>query len=198
MESVSTNNEDLTLLQKIAEEIKNCKKCPLFKERKNAVPGEGNINKKIVIVGEAPGYNEDIMGRPFVGKAGKLLDDFIKFIGVERRDIFITNVVKCRPPNNRQPEKIEIEACFDYLERQINVIKPRLIICVGNIAASTLFHKFGLEFKSMNKQHGIVYSISNLQIQLKLVATYHPAAILRNPNLLNLVKEDWERIKEVI
>ncbi|MFH7880823.1 MAG: type-4 uracil-DNA glycosylase [Candidatus Aenigmatarchaeota archaeon] len=195
---MNTRNEKIEQLEKIAEEIRNCKKCDLFKYRKNTVPGEGNIEKRIVLIGEAPGYNEDIQGRPFVGKAGKLLEELIKIAGLKREDIFITNVVKCRPPNNRQPEKSEIESCFSYLERQLEIINPRIIICVGNVAASSVFPKFGLEFLSMNKQHGKIYSISNLRFHLKIVATYHPAAILRNPNLLQSSKEDWEKIKEVV
>lgn len=186
------------ILEEIAQEIRNCKKCNLYNSRKNPVPGEGKIDKRIMIVGEAPGYNEDIQGRPFVGRAGMLLEDFLKSIGLKREEVFITNVVKCRPPNNRQPEKEEIEACSIYLDRQIEAINPKIIICVGNIAASYVFHKFGLKFEGMSKFHGKIFQISNLQYQLKIVATYHPAAILRNPALMSLAKEDWEKIKEVI
>jgi DNA polymerase len=184
-------------LKKISEEIKNCNKCPLYKSRKNAVPGEGDFKSGIMLIGEAPGFNEDLQGRPFVGRAGKLLEEFLKSVGKRREEVFITNVVKCRPPNNRQPEENEIKICTSlYLDRQIEIIKPKLIVCLGNISASYIFKKFGLKFESMNKQHGKVFSISNLYIKTKIVATYHPAAILRNPNLMNLAKADWEIIKE--
>ncbi|MGC9059201.1 MAG: type-4 uracil-DNA glycosylase [Candidatus Aenigmatarchaeota archaeon] len=184
-------------LKKISEEIKNCNKCPLYKSRKNAVPGEGDFKSGIMLIGEAPGFNEDLQGRPFVGRAGKLLEEFLKSVGKRREEVFITNVVKCRPPNNRQPEENEIKICASlYLDRQIEIIKPKLIVCLGNISASYIFKKFGLKFESMNKQHGKVFSISNLYIKTKTVATYHPAAILRNPNLMNLAKADWEIIKE--
>ncbi|MGC9200739.1 MAG: type-4 uracil-DNA glycosylase [Candidatus Aenigmatarchaeota archaeon] len=184
-------------LKKISEEIKNCNKCPLYKSRKNAVPGEGDFKSGIMLIGEAPGFNEDLQGRPFVGRAGKLLEEFLKSVGKRREEVFITNVVKCRPPNNRQPEENEIKICASlYLDRQIEIIKPKLIVCLGNISASYIFKKFGLRFESMNKQHGKVFSISNLYIKTKIVATYHPAAILRNPNLMNLAKADWEIIKE--
>ncbi|MGC8993546.1 MAG: type-4 uracil-DNA glycosylase [Candidatus Aenigmatarchaeota archaeon] len=184
-------------LKKISEEIKNCNKCPLYKSRKNAVPGEGDFKSGIMLIGEAPGFNEDLQGRPFVGRAGKLLEEFLKSVGKRREEVFITNVVKCRPPNNRQPEENEIKICTSlYLDRQIEIIKPKLIVCLGNISASYIFKKFGLRFESMNKQHGKVFSISNLYIKTKIVATYHPAAILRNPNLMNLAKADWEIIKE--
>ena len=186
-------------LEKLSLQIKNCEKCPLHKNRKNAVPGEGNWKSKIMLIGEAPGFNEDEQGRPFVGRAGKLLEEFLSSIGKRREDVFITNVVKCRPPNNRQPEEEEIKICTSlYLDKQIELIKPKLIVCLGNVSANYIFKKFGLRFESMNKQHGKIFPISNLFIQTKIIATYHPAAILRNQNLMPIAKADWEIIKECI
>ena len=186
-------------LEKLSLQIKSCDKCPLHKIRKNAVPGEGNWKSKIMFIGEAPGFNEDEQGRPFVGRAGKLLEDFLSSIGKRREEVFITNVVKCRPPNNRQPEEEEIKICTSlYLDKQIELIKPKLIVCLGNVSANYIFKKFGLKFESMNKQHGKIFSVSNLFLQTKIIATYHPAAILRNQNLMPVAKADWEIIKEVI
>jgi DNA polymerase len=186
-------------LEKLSLQIKTCAKCSLYKNRKNAVPGEGNWKSRIMLIGEAPGFNEDEQGRPFVGRAGKLLEEFLSSIGKRREDFFITNVVKCRPPNNRQPEEEEIKICTSlYLDKQIELIKPKLIVCLGNVSANYIFKKFGLKFESMNKQHGKVFSVSNLFIQAKIIATYHPAAILRNQNLMPIAKADWEIIKEVI
>ena len=186
-------------LEKISLEIKNCNKCPLYKSRKNAVPGEGNWRNKIMFIGEAPGFNEDEQGRPFVGRAGKLLEEFLTSIGKKREEVFITNVVKCRPPNNRQPEEEEIKICTSlYLDKQIELIKPKLMVCLGNVSASYIFKKFGLKFESMNKVHGKIFSVSNLFIQTKVIATYHPAAILRNQGLMPIAKTDWEIIKEVM
>jgi len=185
-------------LEKIAEEIRKCTKCPLHKNRKNTVPGEGSIEKKIVLIGEAPGFNEDIQGRPFVGKAGMLLENFLLSIGLKREEVFITNVVKCRPPNNRQPTEEEVNVCSVYLDKQIEIIKPKVIVCLGNISSQYILKKFGIKFESMSKMHGKVFSISNLQLQVKIIPTFHPAAILRNNNLLSLTKSDWEKIKEVI
>jgi DNA polymerase len=186
-------------LEKISFKIKNCTKCILYKNRKNAVPGEGNWKNKIMLIGEAPGFNEDEQGRPFVGRAGKLLEEFLGYIGKSREDVFITNVVKCRPPNNRQPEWEEIKICTSlYLDKQIDLIKPKLIVCLGNISANYIFKKFGLNFESMNKEHGKVFQISNLLIQTKIIATYHPAAILRNQDLMSITESDWRIIKECI
>jgi len=188
-----------TELQKLSIQIKNCDKCPLYKNRKNAVPGEGDWKNKIMLIGEAPGFNEDEQGRPFVGRAGKLLEEFLNSIGKRREEVFITNVVKCRPPNNRQPEEEEIKTCTSsYLDKQIELIRPKLIVCLGNVSAKYIFNKFGLEFESMNKFHGKIFQVSNLYIQTRIIATYHPAAILRNQNLMPIAKADWETIKEVI
>jgi len=186
-------------LEKLSLQIKSCDKCPLHKNRKNAVPGEGNWKSKIMFIGEAPGFNEDEQGRPFVGRAGKLLEEFLSSIGKRREEVFITNVIKCRPPNNRQPEEEEIKICTSlYLNKQIELIKPKLIVCLGNVSANYIFKKFGLKFESMNKQHGKIFLISNLFTQTKIIATYHPAAILRNQNLMPVAKADWETIKEGI
>jgi DNA polymerase len=186
-------------LEKIWFQIKSCDKCFLHKNRKNAVPGEGNWKNGIMLIGEVPGFNEDEQGRPFVGRAGKLLEEFLNSIGKKREDVFITNVVKCRPPNNRQPEENEIKICTSlYLDKQMELIKPKLIVCLGNVSANYIFEKFGLEFESMSKQHGKVFSVSNLFIQAKIIATYHPAAILRNQNLMEIAKDDWKIIKEYV
>jgi uracil-DNA glycosylase len=186
-------------LEKLSLQIKVCTKCLLHKNRKNAVPGEGNWKSRIMLIGEAPGFNEDEQGRPFVGRAGKLLEEFLSSIGKKREDVFITNVVKCRPPSNRQPEEDEIKICTSlYLDKQIELIKPKLIVCLGNVSASYIFKKFDLKFESMNKQHGKVFFVSNLFIQTKIIATYHPAAILRNQNLMSIAKSDWEIIKELL
>jgi DNA polymerase len=186
-------------LEKLSSQIKVCTSCPLHKSRKNAVPGEGDWKSRIMLIGEAPGFNEDEQGRPFVGRAGKLLEEFLNSIGKKREEVFITNVVKCRPPNNRQPEEDEIKICTSlYLDKQIELIKPKLIVCLGNVSANYIFKKFGLKFESMNKTHGKVFSVSNLFIQTKIIATYHPAAILRNQNLMPIAKADWEIIKECL
>ena len=126
-------------MKKITDEIKYCKKCELCKSRNNPVIGEGNLNTEIMFIGEAPGYNEDKQGIPFVGKAGKILDELLHSIGLQREDVYIANILKCRPPENRNPLKTEIDACTEYLNRQIELIQPKIIIPMGNFACSFIF-----------------------------------------------------------
>jgi len=186
-------------LEKIALEIKACKKCPLHANRVNAVPGEGGYRCGIILIGEAPGANEDLQGRPFVGAAGKLLDELMGGVGVSRGMIYITNVVKCRPPGNRQPTDEEVEICTSlYLNRQIATINPKLIVCLGNISSKYIFNKYGLKFKSMSEAHGRIHRIISLHGEIKIIATYHPAAILRNPKIREEAKRDWKTIGEEV
>ena len=186
-------------LEKIAGEIKVCKKCPLHTNRVNAVPGEGDYSHGIILIGEAPGVNEDLQGKPFVGDAGKLLDELMGYVDVSREMIYITNVVKCRPPGNRQPKDDEVKMCTSlYLDRQIAIINPKLIVCLGNISSKYIFSKYGLKFKSMSEAHGKIHRIISLHGELKIIATYHPAAILRNPKIIEEAKIDWKTIGETI
>jgi len=138
-------------LDAIASEITRCTKCPLHKSRKNAVPGEGNPNAKIMLIGEAPGYWEDVKGKPFVGAAGKFLDTLLAEAGVSRAQIFIGNILKCRPPNNREPAPDEIQACTPFLDRQITAIKPKLIITLGSHSTAYIFAKAGIYIQRHNR-----------------------------------------------
>ena len=178
-----------SLLNKIAEEVKMCKICPLNKSRKNAVPGEGSSKAKLMLIGEAPGVEEDEQGRPFVGRAGKILDDALKVANLDRKDLFITSVVKCRPPDNRIPTLEERKACNPYLKRQIDIIKPKVICILGNIALQTFFKKASIgkmRGKAMEKD-GYVY-----------FCAYHPAVALYNVNLKSTIYKDMRRIKELL
>jgi DNA polymerase len=190
----------LNELEKTLNEAMRCKKCRLWESRTNVVFGEGNSNAKVMLIGEAPGLNEDKEGRPFVGQAGRLLNEtLLRAAGLERSQVYITNVVKCRPPKNREPAEDEVEACFSYLNVQIQSIKPRLIITLGNIATSTLFRKFNLKLASMSQIHGKVFNVSTLSYgNLKIVPSYHPATALYNPRALSVMMEDWKLISEII
>lgn len=168
-------------LEIIADEVRECTLCKLCESRTNAVPGEGSSFAKIMFIGEAPGRNEDEQGRPFVGAAGKLLTEALQEAGLSREDVFITNVVKCRPPNNRVPMEEERSACRPYLERQIKLINPRIICILGRTAYESL-----LGGGSITSNRGKLIRHGNRFYFL----TVHPAAVIYNPELKSLFKKD--------
>ncbi|MBN1151195.1 uracil-DNA glycosylase [candidate division WOR-3 bacterium] len=184
--NVSFNKE--TELSLINEKIKCCDKCPLSKTRTNPVFGEGSFDSEIVFVGEAPGQEEDLTGKPFVGRAGKLLTDIIeKGMKMSRKDVFICNVLKCRPPGNRDPKPEEVEQCIGYLIDQIHTIDPKVICALGRHAASVLLNKG----QKLSDYRGTTHRFESYPV----IVTYHPSALLRNPNLK---KPTWEDIKILI
>jgi uracil-DNA glycosylase len=154
--------------------IDACRKCPLGHSRQHSVPGEGDPHAGLVVVGEAPGATEDETGRPFVGRAGKLLEDILRAIGLRREEVFICNVLKCRPPENRDPEPLEVAACSPYLHRQLELIRPRLILAMGRPAAHALLGSTA----SLGDLRGKLHRYRGIP----LIVTYHPAALLRNPH----------------
>ena len=174
-------------LQELYLQIKDCQKCALHKTRKNMVFGYGNAKAKVVFVGEAPGREEDLQGIPFVGPAGKLLDKMFHSIGLNRDEVYIANVLKCRPPNNRNPLPDEVMKCEPYLKKQLEIIKPQLIVAMGLYAGQSL-----LKIKS---------TLSNMRSQehyyeeIPVIVTYHPAALLRNPLWKAQAWEDLKKIK---
>ncbi|HKI96409.1 MAG TPA: uracil-DNA glycosylase, partial [Gemmatimonadales bacterium] len=161
-------------LEQIAELVRACTKCSLHASRTHGVPGEGPSDARLMVVGEGPGANEDETGRPFVGRAGQLLDEILAAIDCPRETVFIANIVKSRPPNNRKPEPLEIEACLPYLYRQIEIIHPAVILAMGGTAAESLLGTRGSLGTFRNKVHSFR--------GIPLVVTYHPAALLRNPH----------------
>lgn len=184
------------LMKEIASEVHACVKCDLWKERRNAVPGEGNVDATVLFVGEAPGYREDLEGRPFVGAAGKLLDSLLLRMGLPRSGVFITNVVKCRPPRNRDPRPIEVETCIPYLDRQIMVIQPKFVATLGRHSAAYIFSKVELgKVKSIKRVRGRVYRTTLLNLPVCLVPMYHPAAVLHNPKYREGLERDFELLK---
>jgi DNA polymerase len=182
-----TVEEKVKALGKIAKEVAQCKKCPhLAEARTKAVPGEGNPNAKIVFVGEAPGADEDRQGRPFVGRAGQLLTKIIEACGLKREDVFICNILKSRPPDNRTPLPTEVFNCMPYLHRQLEIIRPQFIVALGATPAQNL-----LETKdSIGRLRGKLF----LYRGIKLMCTYHPAYLLRNPAEKVKVWEDMRRL----
>ena len=184
-------------LQEIVSEILNCKKCDLYKTKTNYVPGAGNEKAEVVFVGEAPGRDEDLRGEPFVGAAGKLLTEMLASIGLRREDVYITNVLKCRPPNNRDPTPEEVEKCGDYLIRQLDVIRPNVIVCLGRFAAQFVFNLFGLEFTTISRVKGKVYEVKRWGKKVRVIAIYHPAAVLYRPQLREEYEKDFQKIGEL-
>lgn len=176
-------------LEKVAQEVSGCPLCKLARTRKNSVPGEGSLSARIMFVGEAPGRFEDEKGRPFVGAAGKILDEMLSKAGLQRSQVFITNVVKCRPPNNRVPEADEATACRPYLDRQVALISPKIICILGRTAYASL-----LGGGSITANRGKIIE-KNGQ---KYFLTIHPAAAIYNRNMLATLESDIKKLaKEV-
>lgn len=172
-------------LEKIAADVRGCPLCKLSRSRKNAVPGEGQLSAKIMFIGEAPGRSEDEKGRPFVGAAGRILDELLKKAGIERSEVFITNIVKCRPPNNRVPKEDELTACRPYLDRQIALIKPKVICILGRTAYSSL-----LGGSSITANRGKIVE----RADQKYFLTFHPAAVIYNKGLLSALEADLKKL----
>lgn len=187
------------LMEKIANEVVVCVKCPLWKGRKKAVPGEGDINASVVFVGEAPGYWEDTKGLPFVGAAGKILNALLTKIGLSRNHVFITNVVKCRPPENRDPQTDEVKTCTSlYLDRQIALIQPKIIVTLGRHSTAYILSKASLETKAsegITQLHGKVIQTRFLNLPVLVIPMFHPAAVLYNPKYREALEGDFELLK---
>ncbi|MCX8187491.1 MAG: uracil-DNA glycosylase [Nitrososphaeria archaeon] len=180
-------------LEILRREVENCRKCSLWRTRKSPVFGEGPPDAGIMLVGLGPGKQEDLQGRPFVGAAGKFLDELLEEAGLKRNQLYITNVMKCFLPDNRASDD-QVKMCSPYLDGQIEVIQPKLIIALGNLAASYLLGKSGLKPESMEKIHGKIYDASTLTLTLKIATMYHPASALRNPGLKDMLIEDWRKL----
>ena len=179
------------LLNKIREDLGDCQRCPLFKTRTNLVFGAGNPDTTLMFVGEAPGRDEDREGIPFIGRAGQLLTKIIQAINMTREQVYITNILKCRPPNNRNPETEEIEKCYPFLQQQIKVIQPQIICALGAFAAQTL-----LQTKTpIGRLRGRGHPFNKHSL---VIPTYHPAFLLRNPNKKRDVWEDMQLVMKLL
>jgi len=173
-------------LEEINQEIRHCENCHLYKTRTHTVPGEGPVDARLMFVGEAPGREEDKTGRPFVGRSGELLIDLLNKIGLSRESVFITSVLKCRPPGNRTPRKEEIETCLPYLHRQIEIVRPDIIVLLGGVATSSLIGPWKL-----SDAHGRFYEANGDAYFI----TYHPAAALRFPKMKSRIEKDFETLE---
>lgn len=185
-------------IKQIEQDVTNCRRCGLWKTRNNPVAGEGAVTAKVMFIGEAPGYNEDMQGRPFVGKAGKILDELLHSVGFERKEIYIANILKCRPPKNRDPLGDEIKACTSYLDKQIMAIEPKVIVTLGNFASSYVLEKFGFQAEKIGKTHGKIFHIKNLLFDARIIPLYHPAAAVYNPNMKDVLMKDFKSITKAL
>ena len=182
----------------LIEEIRSCRKCGLWESRRNPVPGDGDINANVVLIGEAPGYWEDVRGKPFVGAAGRLLDEIFKGVSLSRDEIYITNILKCRPPKNRDPRPEEIKACTPYLDRQLRLIKPNLIVTLGRHSTIYILSKAGVNVSGITAVRGRVYEINLWGSRVQVIPTFHPAAALYNVRLREYIEKDFRLVKERI
>ncbi len=177
-------------LEGVRKELGDCKRCKLHRTRRTIVFGEGNAKATLMFIGEGPGYDEDVQGRPFVGKAGQLLTKIIESINLRREDVYIANIVKCRPPQNRNPEPDEIQSCNPFLMQQIRVIQPKIICALGTFAAQTLLKTD----RKISDLRGKSFDLEGITV----IPTYHPAFLLRNPERKRDVWEDMKKIAELI
>ena len=199
MSKISNGMDKTEALRKIKEEIVGLKESSLYPYRIEnkyfPVIGEGSHTASIMFIGEAPGENEAKTGRPFCGRAGKVLDMLLESVGIQRKDVYVTNIVKDRPPKNRDPLPEEIEIYASFLDRQIEIISPRVIATLGRFSMQYVMHRYGLDFEldSISKIHGQTFETSNF----KLVPLYHPAAAIYNQHLLDTLKEDFKALKNL-
>ena len=184
---MSLSSEEI--LNEVALEVSTCSKCNLCKNRTKAVPGEGNVNAKILFIGEGPGFHEDRQGRPFVGPAGQFLEELLFSIQLKRSDVFITNGVKCRPPNNRDPLPEEIKACDEYLDRQIAAIKPQVVVTLGRYSMAKFFG---------NEKISTIHGRARKKDGYICIAMYHPAAGLHQASLKDVIRDDFKKIPQII
>jgi len=190
MKADEPGQSTMITLEDVRKELGDCKRCKLHRGRKTIVFGEGNEKATLMLIGEGPGYDEDVQGRPFVGKAGQLLTKILQSINLPREEVYIANIIKCRPPQNRNPEPDEIQSCHPFLMKQINVIQPKIICALGTFSAQTLL-------KTETKITALRGKLFDLE-GIKVIPTYHPAFLLRNPDKKREVWEDMKKIVELM
>jgi len=188
-----------SLLEKIASKIADCGKCKLCEgKKKKGVPGKGNSEANVMLIGEAPGHMEEIKGEPFVGAAGKFLDKLLSHSGLSREEVYITNVVKCRPAENRELKSNDVASCGRYLDKEIDIIQPKLIVTLGKHSTAYILSKTGLEFSGITKIHGKLFATSLLGLHVNVFSTFHPAAALYNPKYKEMLQSDFEKLGKIV
>ncbi|NOR85938.1 uracil-DNA glycosylase [archaeon] len=186
------------VIERIETEIKNCKKCDLCKTRIKPITDGGNLDAEVMFIGEAPGYNEDLTGKAFIGKAGEILNKLLKSIDLPREDTYITSIVKCKPPYNNDPTDEHITACKPYIDRQISIIRPKVIVPLGRFACAFIFEKYGLKKERISEVHGKTYTVNSLFGCIKIIPQYHPSVACYNVNMMDTLLEDFKAVRHNI
>lgn len=193
-----THDEKVTRIEKLRKQIAGCQRCRLHKTRTHTVPGEGSADAKIMFIGEAPGRNEDLKGKPFVGRAGDVFDQLLQSVGLTRDEIYLCNILKCRPPENRSPLSDEVQACVGSLDIQIKVVDPKIIATLGKYATTYIFQKFGFPLTNISSVHGKMFE-SQTPFGLKtIIPLFHPAVATYDPGKIEILLKDFQVFKEIL
>jgi len=193
---IMNKQEKIARIDKLIKQIAVCKRCPLYKTRMLTVPGEGDVSARIMFIGEAPGRNEDLQGKPFVGRAGDIFDKLLSSVRLTRRQIYLCNILKCRPPGNRNPLMSEIRACIGSLDIQIKTLNPRVIATLGSFATTYIFEKFSITADKISAVHGKVISVDTSFGPKKVVPLYHPAVATYDINKMDILLKDFQVFRD--
>ena len=183
------------MMQKLILDVKGCRDCDLHRTRNMPMVGDGSVDASVLVVGEAPGYYEDKTGRAFMGEAGKIFDQLLYSVGLERKDVYVTNVLKCHPPKNHDPKRSEIDACLMYLNRQISILRPRVIIPLGKFAAREIFSRYDISFTRIADVKGKVFKVETYYGEVFIVPQFHPAVACYHKESLPGMIEDFSVLK---
>lgn len=183
-------------MEALSKKINSCRKCTLGSIRTHAVVGCGSLDAEAMFIGEAPGYHEDQQGTPFVGRAGAILNRLLDHINLRKDDVYIANILKCRPPENRNPQTDEVQKCTPYLNTQIEIIQPRILIPLGNFSYQYLFSIYGLPINKISKDHGKMFYKNTIMGRLMILPMFHPAVATYNPKKIDILMKDFENLKQ--
>jgi len=193
-----THDEKIQKIERLRKQISTCERCRLHKTRTHTVPGEGSVDATLLFIGEAPGRNEDLKGKPFVGRAGDVFDKLLNSVGLTREEIYLCNILKCRPPENCAPLSDEVQACVGSLDIQIKTVNPQVIATLGKYATTYIFEKFGLSQSNISSVHGKVFDIETPAGPKKIIPLFHPAVATYDPNKIDILLKDFEIFKTIL
>lgn len=193
-----TSDEKLKKIQYLRKQIAICTRCHLHKTRTHTVPGEGSVDADIMFIGEAPGQSEDLQGKPFVGRAGAVFDKLLQSVGLTRGQIYLCNILKCRPPGNRAPLSDEIQACVGSLDIQIKVINPKIIAPMGKFATTYIFEKFSMAPAGISQVHGEIFDVQTPFGPKKIIPLFHPAVATYDPAKIEILLKDFQILKSLL